>query len=475
MRDLTKPNPTELIDPQAQRVVEFLRQMGLPADNIIAAQHERAIIGQNLSTYIESLPAEVKREARYLSKFVVGAGVGLFDYSLNAIWNEVVLELRRKAISYGLDIFFDAAIGGKARDFYKTEEDLASVKDAVLLDTSIKLELISETTFKKLKHILDMRNDIGISHPTNYTINAFELLGWLQTCVQDVLQDRPTAAAIQVQAFIANLKTYDVPLDKTTQANIEERIRELRSHHCGNILRTAFGIYVSPDTAPQVRKNISLLGPTVWGNCLDEPRYQLGIVLQGYNSNLHRDKYTLGEEFFRAVNGNRFRTESDRTLIVDGLLDELHEKHQGYDNYMHEAPVADAVASYIQTQNDILASNADKLVKVVLMCRIGRQYSYCDGVSPRGLPYYDKMLTLFGDRYTPNALAALTQVEIQAELHHPSNRRKARTALQLIKQSVVNARLNECLDYLIARIEANGRTVFDSEFKRLSTGYIQWQ
>ena len=53
-----------------------------------------------------------------------------------------------------------------------------------------------------------MRNDIGISHPTNYTINAFELLGWLQTCIQDVLNDKPTEAALQVQAFIQNLKSY---------------------------------------------------------------------------------------------------------------------------------------------------------------------------------------------------------------------------------------------------------------------------
>jgi hypothetical protein len=31
---------------------------------------------------------------------------------------------------YGLDILFDAAVGGsKAREIYKTEEDLASLKD----------------------------------------------------------------------------------------------------------------------------------------------------------------------------------------------------------------------------------------------------------------------------------------------------------------------------------------------------------
>ena len=223
MNDLTKVNPTDLVDPQAQRVVEFLQQIGLPYDNVIAAQSERNIIGQNLPAYIESLPHEIKRDARYLSKFVVGAGFGLFDYSLNAIWNEVVIDLRKKAIAYGLDIFFDSAVGGKARDFYKTEEDLVSLKDAVLLDTCRKLELISDTTYKKLKHILEMRNDIGISHPTNYTINAFELLGWLQTCIQDVLNDRPTEAALQVQAFIQNLKTYTSPIDPATKKTIETK------------------------------------------------------------------------------------------------------------------------------------------------------------------------------------------------------------------------------------------------------------
>ena len=389
MSDLTKVNPTDLIDPQAQRVVDFLQQIGLPFDNIIAAQSERNIIGQNLPAYIESLPSEIKKDARYLSKFVVGAGFGLFDYSLNAIWNEVVIDLRRKAIAYGIDIFFDSAVGGKARDFYKTEEDLASLKDAVLLDTCRKLELISDTTYKKLKHILEMRNDIGISHPTNYTINAFELLGWLQTCIQDVLNDRPTEAALQVQAFIQNLKTYTSPIDPATQKTIESKIKELASHHLSSILRTTFGIYVTTDTDPQVRKNISVIAPTIWSNCADEPKYKIGIILEGYNTNLHKEKYQLGEQFFQVVRGNSYRTKNERAIIVDTLLDQLLEKHSGWDNFHHEPPVADLIASYVHEQSDILQNNVEKLVKVMLMCRIGRDVSYCDGVSPRGQAYYE--------------------------------------------------------------------------------------
>ncbi|MCP9800917.1 hypothetical protein [Synechococcus sp. RedBA-s] len=184
----------QLLDPQAQRIVDFLQNIGLPHENIIAAQDQRQIISLNLPQLVECLPAEAKQGVRYLSKFVVGAGIGLFDYALNSVWNEVVLDLRKKAIAYSLDIFYDAAVGGTKRAFYESEDDLPALSDSVLLNTCRKLELISDITHKKLKHILDMRNDIGISHPTNYTINAFELLGWLQTCIQDVLTDRPTEA-----------------------------------------------------------------------------------------------------------------------------------------------------------------------------------------------------------------------------------------------------------------------------------------
>lgn len=475
MNDLVSKTQMQLIDPQAQAVVDFLRNVGLPHDNIIAAHDQRMIIGQNLPNFIDSLAPEIKQGARYLSKFVVGAGFGLFDYSLNAIWNEVVLDLHKKAIAYGLDIFYDAAIGGKAREFYESEEDLRSVKDAVLLDTCKKLELISDTTHKKLKHILDMRNDIGISHPTNYTINAFELLGWLQTCIQDVLNDRPTEAALQVQAFIQNLKTYNQPLEPANVITISSKIGTLASHHCGNILRTMFGIYVMPDTEPQVRKNIALLAVSVWNASNDDTKYRLGLTLEGYNTNLYRDKYQLGEQFFQSVGGNSFRSNAEKAIIVDSLIDLLLEKHNGWDNFHHEAPVVDSITSFISGQQDILPNFASKLIKVVLMCRIGRGLSYCNGVSPRGSSYYDKLIGLLGDQLTPIALIAFTQHEIQAKLERDICRQQACLALGVLKAGVVNQRLQECIDYLIAHLPHTGKAIFDSKFKSLSTGYITWQ
>lgn len=475
MSEIVVKNSAELIDPQAQMLVSFLKDVGLPSENIIADQHQRRVIGDNLDNIIRNLPADTKKDARYLSKFVIGAGFGLFDYSLNAVWNEVVINLRRKATVYGLDIFFDAAVGGsKAREYYTTEDDLASIKDSVLLDTCRKLELISDTTYKKLKHILDMRNDIGISHPNNYAINAFELLGWLQTCVSEVLNDNPTEAALQVQSFISNLRKQTVPLENAAVQGIANRIAQLPSHLCGSLLRTLFGIYVAGDTDPTVRKNISLIAPALWAACKDDAKYKLGIVLEGYNVNLYQEKHALGEQFFAGVGGNPYRSQSERVIIVDELITELRDKHNGWDNFHHEPPVVAQLYSYNPEQGSILENLAQRLFKTVLMCRVGNGVNYNEGVSPGGKRYYDAILALAGDKYTPHVMASLSDFEIRNRLGNATCRKHAKAALTIVKANVINQRLLECLDYLLANIDADQKCVSSSEFRKLSTGYINW-
>ena len=473
MNDIISKTPSEIADPQAQMLVQFLGEMGLPADNILAEQEQRKRIGSNLTQFLADLPAESKREARYLSKFVVGAGTGLFDYSLNAIWNEIVTVLRKKAVVYGIDIFFDAAVGGsKNRDFYQTEDDLTSLKDIVLLDTSKKLELIPETTYKKLRHMLDMRNDIGISHPNEYTISAFELLSWLETCVQ-VLDDRPTEAALQVQAFIQNIKSKVDQIDEPTRASIAAKIAELPTQLCGNLLRTLFGIFVDPVTDPMVRKNISLIAPAIWAACKNEPRYRLGIVLEGYRSNLHQDKYKLGEQFFEIVGGNAFRSESERSLILDEAINELYARHNAWDNFHHEPPVARKIVSYLPDQAAIPDNVAQNLFDKVLTCRVGNGVSYNNGVSPGAKGSYDHILSLAGDKFAPFVIGSLRAAPVKYRLSNATSRKQAKQALEATKTAVINQRLIECLDYLIANIEASANAPFAKEFEELASAYFQ--
>ena len=108
-------------------------------------------------------------------------------------------------------------------------------------------------------------------------------------------------------------------------------------------------------------KNIALLAPALWNTCPEEPRYRLGIVLEGYNSNLYKDKYELGEQFFALVGGNAYRSPSERVIIVDTLISELLDRHNGWDNFHHEAPVAANLWSYVRISK---RANRPKAVRI---------------------------------------------------------------------------------------------------------------
>jgi hypothetical protein len=111
--------------------------------------------------------------------------------------------------------------------------------------------------------------------------------------------------------------------------------------------------------------------------------------LEGYNVNLYKDKHGLGKQFFEVVGGNAFRSTSERTIIVDELITELRDKHNGWDNFHHEPPIASQLYSYVPDQASIIENLAQRLFKTILMCRIGNGVSYREGVSPSGKRYYD--------------------------------------------------------------------------------------
>jgi len=112
----------------------------------------------------------------------------------------------------------------------------------------------------------------------------------------------------------------------------------------------------------------------------------------------------LGERFFNLVSGNAYRSPFERLVIVNTLITELLDKHNGWDNFYHEAPVAANFYSYVADQNLIFDNLAERLFRTVLLCRIGKGVLYNDGVSPGGKRYYDAILKLAGDKLLPHML-----------------------------------------------------------------------
>lgn len=453
---------------------EYLQYLGLPTENIIASLPERQTIESNLPAFVQSLDTKTRSEARYLSKFVAGAAIGLFDASLNYIWNEVVLTLRKKAVIYGLDMFFDAATGGARRELYQTEDDLQGLKDNTLINTSRKLELISDIVYTKLMHILTMRNDIGASHPNSYSINAFELLGWLQTCVKDVLNDQPSESAIQIRAFIENLKKSTTALESASIKSMERPLAELSLQNTDNLLNSIFGVYVSDKTDAVVKKNISLVAPHIWEKASDEVKYKLGVSIDGYKNNLYNEKFQLGTEFFGFCGGNKYRSLESRIIELDEYTENLLEARYSWDNFYNEPQPIRHIMSFLKTEKDIPFERAQKIIKTILICRVGKGIPYNQGVAPSGKPLYDKFFSLLGDINIILVLIAMHSNEVRGMLDNKICQQQMLLVLEMLEKNAISDRVKEILAYVKTNSLILHKLNTDSKYRDLTKNRINW-
>lgn len=450
-----------------------LTNFGLPSDNIIAPLNERQRIMSALPEFLQDLPTDVKKDARYLSKFVAGTAVGLFDAALNYVWNEVVLNLRKKVIIYGVDYFYDTAIGGTQREQYDTEEDLQLVKDVVLLDTCKKLELISDLLYRKLSHILDMRNQIGASHPTGYAINAYELLGWLQDCITGVLSDNISESAITVKSIIDNIKKMETIIDVECLAHFENSIKQLSTNMVANLITSLFGMFVSPNITSKItQENILKLALIAWDYTTDEIKYELGKKIDIYRANFDKEKTEKSELFFTKCNGEKYFTKDAKIIKITCLCEDLENARTGWDNYINETYFAKSIMSLIGEINDVPEIRIETLIKVFLKCRIGKNCDYCNGVSPGAKKYYDQFFALLDEPTIITVIKILSNKDMESFLCGTCRKSNIIEICNLMLSDVLSDRLTEILKYIV-NFKGSFENVFrDESFKQITKGII---
>lgn len=438
----------------------YLNELGLPHEGVIASESERNMMGMVLPRTIKGLSSETKRDAIYLSKFVASTAIGLYDAALNYLWNEVVVSLRAKVNIYGLDLFFDAAIGGELRETYSTFEDLSSIKDNTLIDTCRKLELISDLLHEKLKHILYMRNNIGASHPTGEDIRTLELLGWLETCVKDVIDDKPSEAALFIQQLVVNLKNEDLILDESRLEQILENLQKQHTRISGNLLVTLFSIFTKRNTSPDVKANILKLAPIVWETSPENKRYEVGFKLDQYSINLEEELLSLGNSFLEKCDGINYKSEGTRSREINELLNRLLDVHHSFDNFHHEVPIIKQIRKYITEETEILTNVEDKLIKTILICRIGNGKWYCQGVSPGGKPVYNELIRLFNSRQVNKLLKFLNEPEIRNMLSINDCIKHTKDLLSIINLDLQDGRSKEAIEFILDKIDSYKSKIF---------------
>jgi hypothetical protein len=319
-----------------------------------------------------------------------------------------------------------------------------------------------------------MRNEVAASHPNVESIGGYELLGWLQTCVKDVLQDRPSESAIRIKSLVENLRARQDIIDETSVARFSEELHNLSLPHIQNLTITLFGIFVARDTSQVLRANVARISPDVW-NCADDAmKFRLGATIDGYRTNLQQTKLEKGIEFLTLVDGRMYETLPAKTIALESLADRLDDAHDGWDNYYNEPSVMREILQFCRKSTDIPKEVLPKLVKVVLRCRLGRGLSYREGVSPAGLPLYDRFLDMLDDTGIVNCVIALFRPEISSKLTNTICQKHLLAVLSRVRPLAISDRLKQVLDFLIADIPNAHTANLRKDFRELAAPLIKW-
>jgi len=306
------------------------------------------------------------------------------------------------------------------------------------------------------------------------SIGGYELLGWLQTCVKDVLQDSLSDSAIHIRSLVDNLKRNKEIIDSNTVNRLSAELCNLSTPHVHNLLVTLFGIYVAPTTDQILRKNISLIAKDVWECANVQVKYKLGTMIDGYRTNLHQERLQNGIEFLKIVDGRMYETLPAKIIALENLAEKLDDMHDGWDNYYNEPPVMQEILQFCRNSADIPKEVIPKLTKVVLRCRLGRGLSYHEGVSPGGRTLYDQFLRMLDDNGIIYYIIALFDHEINSKITNKICQKHLRGMLEILNSIAISDRLKEVIGYLLADIPQAHSANTRKDFKDLSAPFIQW-
>ena len=421
----------------------YLDQVGLPNDDILAPFDRRRPVFQNMPAVLDSLANDQKSDAVYISKFAAACAVGLFDAALNYLWNETVRNLRDKVVRFDLSYFVDSVVSDlKRRSKFRSGSDLEKLDDWELIRGCHVTGIITENGYRHLDYIRNMRNYASAAHPNQNEITGLQIIGWLETCIVEVLAKEPAGPVIEVRRLLHSLRTEQ--LSEAQVPLIEAGLQSLPEDLSVSLLRAILGMYTDTNIDSQVKDNIKLVAQSIWDVVSVDARRETGLKQATLAVNGEVARANLAREFIEIVGGLEFLPAETLAAEMSTILDNLTMAHHGWDNFFTEGAPARLLHRLVPESGDVPRTILAKYVKVVTMCRIGNGY----GVSWAAQGHYDELLTQFSDNHILMFVNLVHDSEVASRLQFSECAASYQALAATLETRAVRPRLKELLIFI---------------------------
>lgn len=344
---------------------------GLPTDDVLVEVHERSVLLKNLDGALGRLDDAQRERSYYISKMIAAAAVGLFDASLNYLWNETIGELRRRVEGYDLAYFFDVAVQSpERRKHLSSAEDLVKVDDQELLRAAREIGLLSDVGHRELDQIRYMRNYASAAHPNQVELTGLQLAMWLETCIRQVITLPLDTVTAQTGRLLGNLRTQQLSASSVTATTAF--FEDLPEDRADALAAGLFGLYTDAKRTALVADNVRLVWPELWPFVGDDARYGFGTRIGRFQANADVAQAAAARELIDAVDdGAAYLPEPVRAAEMDLALDALMSAHRGWNNFYNEPAPARQVASLVTESGDVPEAVEPKYVRTLVEVFLG--------------------------------------------------------------------------------------------------------
>lgn len=410
----------------------FLENRNLPTDGIFSKLGERIVIFQNLDHIIENLDNELCQKSVYLSKFLAAGAAGLFDASLNYLWDETILQLRARVSQFDLEYFYDNAVGGDKRKMFKTQDDLVKLQDSELIKGARDIELISDVGYEHLSLINYMRNWASAAHPNQTNITGLQLITWLETCINQVISLPIPGGVIRIKKLLGNIRKNKISSSEAEE--IGTTFVELTQDQANSLGQALFGIYTKEDTDEFIRQNCKNILPFLWGYIDIETKQNFGIKYGYFAANGEKASKQYAKQFLEIVDGLAFIPEDMRAVDIQNVISNLLIAHRGYNNFYNEVPWAKQLRSVVGNPIKIPKQINKKYVLALVECYITNG----NGVCWDGEAFYKDMINSFDNIQATMVMLSVTVLYIRSNLGLPLCSKKYKELLSMVRPKITN-------------------------------------
>lgn len=406
--------------------------LGLPNQSVLIDIPDRVSVLSNMGAAIKQLPDDYRSKSMYLSKFAFAVSAGLFDAALNYLWDETIGELRRRIVDYDLSYFFDLAVSDpeKRKDLV-SPEDLIKLTDDELIRAAATVGFISIIGHRQLDVVRFMRNHASAAHPNQHELKPYQLLGYVETCIAEVIMLPESQTMVDTSRLLRNVR--DAKVSKADAAAYAVVFQNLRDDQVTALANGLFGIYVRTDSATRARDNIRLLLPYLWPHVAERTRAAFGVKFGRFKANMDYEQAGLARELLETVGGAAsYLPDDQRAVEIDSLAADLLSAHEGMNNFYNEPPVARKLRDYVGEQ-PVPVGVREKYVATLVDVYLGRR----SGISGAADPIYADLIGKFAPDEAALALIEVTGPNLAGTLAFGSPQEQLGQMLDILQPKLI--------------------------------------